>query len=393
MSGRREFLRDLIVLPAHDWAHLVRFGADVRHAVFMLDFLKKRRFRRMLWVRRVHPRRRLLSRNEGEGGVRERLFPLPGGWLYRVRRYDALKCGGVFLYEHHLPHAANRMLAVTVRNLGRWLCPDPLLFVGDPKEAWSIGHCGEGKSWFDIDDDWRTAPEFQRKRRRIADGYRHAERADLLTANTEAAARVVSMAQKVEVIRNGGAAEGDAVGRADRRTFSWPRPAAGLVGRYTDGRLDLELLRATLAAPGLRSLVAAGDFSKAPKALEILRDSGKVFERGELSHNEILRLYEDLDLLIAPHRVGPYTAAQDSIKIYEAALRGLPVLSTPVLPATDHPEVCHATTEVSGWKHRIGEILRESPSMREKRRQVFRDETWERRCERLWTLIDGLRRA
>lgn len=368
--------RDLVAFPAHDWHRRLADGESLRQAALCDGMIQDPDISRFFWIRRVHPRRLFAGLAANAAFVRRPLLPLPGGVLYRIERYRGMEVEGRYLLEHHLPHSADTLLAFWLKGIFASLrVVLPVLWVGDPKEAWVFRALSASRRVFDAMDDWGLAPEFLHQRVAIRDGYRMALRADTVTCNTEGAGRRFHAHPDLRLLPN---AAGDGLVPA-HAPAERPRRRLGLVGHYSYGRLEPDLLCRTLEARPDCEIIHIGSFRQDGERLRRALAHPRFLSLGEMDVARTRAQMRRLDALLTPHPVCPYTRSQDRLTVYDALAMGLPVVSTELPPADRLHRLCYVARNAGEWGACLDAALAEPVTRRDARRAAMDTETWQTR--------------
>jgi len=365
--------RNFIVAPSHDWGHCLASGVALRHPALLGELFADPDAERVLWVRRVHPKRMRIQFGRSDNFARRFRGLVPGGALYRIETYAGRPVRRGWLYEHHLPYTADALVTATTRWFARtW--DEVTIWVGDPKEAFLFDAFPAAWKVFDVMDDWMLLPEFAHRRARIAEGYRRAMGSNVVVCNTEmAGGRFIGPPRRLLVPNAAHPAEDPPPlppdGVEDR-----PRPWFGVIGRYNDVRLDRAMLTEAVSAFPHASFFMAGRFPETVRAP--LAGSPNIVWFSELSHEAALGLMARLDALFVPHRVSPYTLSQDAIKIYEAMHYGVPVVAPPIPPTDTFAAHCYRVLRPEQVGDALARALSENAERREERRRAAESYTW-----------------
>jgi hypothetical protein len=369
---------DLVIFPSHDWRRRLT-ESGLRHVALVDEMIADPDIERLLWVRRVHPRRLLLKQESSPDFVRKALIQVGLGCLYQITRYAGSDCTGRYLFEHHLPHSADGLIAVAVKLWWRRTEARRVLWVGDPKESWSFDRLPAERSVFDVMDDWANAPEFASQRTRILEGYRLARKADVICANTPQAGMRFDGHSRLLMLPN---AIGNTLKEAVGRRLS-DRPQLGLIGHYSAARLDRDLVKRTLKARPDCDLRHAGRWLGDRDQFEQVMRFSNFKAMGVLSPEETQSLLAGLDALLVPHPVSSYTLSQDRLTVYDALALGVPVVSTAIPPAVRLENYCYVATDESNWLMMLDMALNEPESFRDARIHAMATETWHERWKAL----------
>jgi glycosyltransferase involved in cell wall biosynthesis len=209
---------------------------------------------------------------------------------------------------------------------------------------------------FDLLDDWTIHYAFDSIKKEVQDAYRAGfESARYVTANSEATAELARSFGRhdVKLITNG----------CDPEIFSQTSKAegsltVGYVGKIGK-RVDLELVQRVAASLPDVSFVLAGpildrEYEKPLKSIPNLT------LLGDIQYRNVPALLQSFDIGWVPHRVGEGEVGGDVIKTYEYRAAGLPVLTTPVLGATDRGLDNVHSAKLDGHVDFIGSLAHQS---------------------------------
>jgi glycosyltransferase involved in cell wall biosynthesis len=217
-------------------------------------------------------------------------------------------------------------LRLVVRRVG---FDRPVLWVNDVTYAPLIEQTG-WPSLYDVTDDWLLAPtpprELERLRRLEALALAQADEVVVCSA---ALAESRGKIRSVSLVPN--AVDVEHFQRPQPRpTDLPPRPTAVYVGSLHDARLDVELVARLAEALPQLSVVLVGPDALGVESHRLLGRLPNVHLLGARPYENVPAYLQHADLVIAPHRVSPFTESLDPIKAYECQAVGTPTLATPV---------------------------------------------------------------
>ena len=93
--------------------------------------------------------------------------------------------------------------------------------------------------------------------------------------------------------------------------------------------------------------------------------------------NKIKQYLYSFDIAMVPHLVNELTEGMDPLKIYEYLAVGLPIISTSVQGVGKFKELIYIANTPEEFSLYINEVLKENPALRERRRQVAKEYTWD----------------
>jgi glycosyltransferase involved in cell wall biosynthesis len=183
----------------------------------------------------------------------------------------------------------------------------------------------------DLLDDWELHQAFQNQKSLVRDSYKRLfERADHVFANSEGTIELASRYGRddAQLLLNG----------CDPDKFISESRASGpitigYVGKI-GSRLDIGLIsNISRDFPQLRFVFAGpilnGEFQK------LFKQRKNIDYLGDVPYEAVPNLLASFDLGWIPHSVGENEVGGDAIKLYEYRASGLPVLTTPIIGASD----------------------------------------------------------
>lgn len=225
---------------------------------------------------------------------------------------------------------------------------------------------------FDLLDDWTIHYAFESFRPAVEDAYRRIfDGATSVTANSEAT---------LELARRYGRADAQLLTNGcDPERFATESLATGpltigYVGKI-GRRVDLELVLATARSLPDARFVFAGPILDAEYE-EPLRNQPNISLLGDVHYSKVPALLQTFDVGWVPHRVGDGEVGGDVIKTYEYRAAWLPVVTTPVLGASDrgldHVDVVHARDQVQFF----ADLASSGPRIERRDGTIPPDATW-----------------
>lgn len=286
---------------------------------------------------------------------------------------------------------ARRGIAKAVRRLGgsveavisTWMFVDAYGFLGERRRAY----------WW-RDDPVAAAPLWRRSAARLARGDRRlTETSDLVVAVSEGvAADLRSRGVDAAYLPNGCDAGfyGGVDAAPDPPDVDLPAPVAGFVG-HLNGRTDLALLEATVAAGASLLLVGPRDPAFEPSRLEALLARPNVRHVGPRPFDELLPYLKKIDVGLVPYADSQFNRNSFPLKTLEYLAAGRPVVSTPL------PAVRSLATELVTLADAPGGFaaavlreasLRRDPAVVSERRAFAARHSWSARAEQLAGLLE-----
>jgi glycosyltransferase involved in cell wall biosynthesis len=226
-----------------------------------------------------------------------------------------------------------RQVQIVVR-LMRFTCP--VLWLNDVTYAPLIERT-RWPSLYDITDDWLLAPFVPRELERLRrlDGLALAH-ADEVVVCSPALAESRGRVRPVSLVPNG--VDIDHFRRPHPRPTDLPHtPTAVYVGSLHDARLDAELVGELADALPQLSVILVGPDVLGVESHQLLAARPNVYLLGPRSYENVPAYLQHADVVIAPHRVSPFTESLDPIKAYECLAVETPTVATRVAGFRDHP--------------------------------------------------------
>ncbi len=169
-----------------------------------------------------------------------------------------------------------------------------------------------------------------------------------------------------------------------------PRPRIGYVGSICS-RLDYDLLHKIANEHLEWSIVMiGGPDNYVPKDLvERLRKLPNVFILPKKDHEEIPRYMAKFDIGIIPFELNSLTKTMNLLKMYEYLAMGLPVVSTELPEVKLFSEEIKIARNHEEFVNLIEDELRTNNPLKIQRRiEVAKENSWEKRAEQISSLVD-----
>ena len=276
-----------------------------------------------VWRRNQH----LVAQLVAQGSVGEVRFVSPATKLRHVARARPLP--GVEVRTPHLLLPRRRggeaLLAAEVRG---WTRSCDLLWINDARLGLEVLRPGQ-LAVYDVTDDWRTA--------QMSD----ADRAALVRAEDALAGRATTvvcsqvLAERwvdrygvlPAVVQNG--VDLAAHEAATPQFLPGPGPHLVYVGTLHRERLDVPLVVALAAMPGVGQIDLVGPDCLDEASRVALLGTGRVVLHGPVGHQDVPGIMAGSDVLLCPHVVDDFTMSLDAIKSFEYLATPRPVVATP----------------------------------------------------------------
>jgi len=168
-----------------------------------------------------------------------------------------------------------------------------------------------------------------------------------------------------------------------------PKPRIGFLGILQD-RLDIGILEAIAREIPDASLVLAGPVWKNFDDSK-LRALSNVYFTGAVSYKEIPEFYAGFNVGIIPYKNNEFIKSTNSMKYYEYLSAGLPVVSTPAGGIEKFNGIISVANNSAEFVEAIkSSITQYSDSQRYQRREFVASESWKKRMETIFSLIDNI---
>lgn len=225
----------------------------------------------------------------------------------------------------------------------------------------------------------RIAPEI------ISEETQLYEKADIVVFSAKSLiqrklAEMPWLGDKAHLVRNGVDVDHFQPGEGGRRKV------VGYVGSL-DEWFDVAAVRLAAATHPECQFVLLGRVED--KKILALEDQPNVRFYGEVPYDRLPVYMAEFDVALIPFLVTPLTRATNPIKLYEYFSCGLPVVSTALPEVELFPDLVYLAHGPEEFAARVGQALEEqSPALRERRRKLAEEESWENRGRRISSLLD-----
>ncbi len=246
-----------------------------------------------------------------------------------------------------------------------------------------------GKKIFDAVDDWREHPYCKDWGDYLDQSYELIDKnADAIFTVSEVVQKIFPTNSNVNWIPNG--IDYDHYQKKEDRLNdklkNIKKPVIGYLG-IIESRLDFELLEKIAQKFSNASLVLAGPVWKHAK-VEKLQRMPNVHFVGPISYYDLPELYNFFDISIIPHKITPFTKSMNPLKMYEYLACGLPVVTTPVAGVEKFADYITVAENNNDFLKAIEANLNShSKGEVEKRKAAVRDQTWQTRLDKMFSLI------
>lgn len=170
-----------------------------------------------------------------------------------------------------------------------------------------------------------------------------------------------------------------------------PRPRIGFVGAITDHKLDLPLLRALAAAHPEYSIVLLGKVGEGDPWAEVesLRECPNVHWLGPRPYGSLPAYLKGFDVALLPSVINGYTLGMFPMKFFEYLGAGCPVVATALPSLAEFGHVAALAASPAQFVAAVERTLRGEAPPLERRLEVAREHTYERRTARMMELLEA----
>ena len=246
----------------------------------------------------------------------------------------------------------------------------------------------------DVIDDHREWPYVTRHHRSaLSRNYEEILRqSDLVIANCEPVARAMRLyCDSVHLVPNGAeprAMETDR-GPVPKALRTIEGPVVGYAGNLDSARLDLQLLEFVARERPQWTVVLIGSMHRSTE-IRVLEQYPNVRFLGPLDYRDALAHMEWFSVGLLPHLDNGMTRHMSPLKVYVYLSAGLPVVSTKVGNMEQFGSLVRTGDTRRTFIEQIEACLAEVRTQRwhEERRSFLRANSWDRRVEEVWSLIE-----
>ena len=279
----------------------------------------------------------------------------------------------------------------------------PILWLLRPFHADQIGLYGEKLVVYHVTDEYSGFPTVTDQA-----GFRAAEEALLRRADVVIVTSPALLASKgrynpcTHLAPNAVDYEGFqaalATGGPPAAWQALPRPRIGYVGALNE-KLDYDLLAAVARAHAAWQFVMVGalDLMGSPHKADGLKALPNVHWPGRAPVEQVPHAIAAMDACLLPYEKSPWTAAIDSLKLYEYLACGKPVAATdiPAAHAAFAEGLVHVADGPAGFGEAIGAALADTaPERIAARKAAAAANTWDDRVAQIETILaDALART
>lgn len=270
----------------------------------------------------------------------------------------------------------------------------PVLWLNPHYALHMAGHMGESQVIYDITDDWtELSQEPFLKTLTIAQDAALCRRADhVIVCSQHLYQAKRPLARHLHLIPNGvDAAHYRSV--PDRReplpeeARKWPKPVLGYTGTIHPDRVDVALVEQIARGLVQGSVVLLGPNLLTEPQRRRLEACKNIFSHPPVPYGQIPSYMRAFDVCITPHRVTPFTASLNPIKLWEYLAAGKPIIATPVAGFIDYPQHVYLAADAAGFLTAVSQALKEEPSRVAARQAEVTAHSWEARAEQIASLL------
>lgn len=169
-----------------------------------------------------------------------------------------------------------------------------------------------------------------------------------------------------------------------------PGPRLGYAGALSDFKVDFDLLTAIAERRPDWQLVLIGDerHGQADPRLARLARRSNVHLLGWRPYQDLPRYMAALDVALLPQLLNDYTRAMFPMKFFEYLAAGLPIVSTPLDAIRDYRSLYGVGADVTSFLDAIGAALQNRPPKLELDDPILRQNSWDKRLDRMLDIID-----
>jgi glycosyltransferase involved in cell wall biosynthesis len=272
---------------------------------------------------------------------------------------------------------------------------NPILWLNPHYAVHMVGRMGESKVIYDITDDWTELTQTPKmKNLTIRQDRELCRKADQVIVCSQRLFDIKrTLTKNLHLIPNGVDAE-HYLSVTDKHAIlpavatEWSRPILGYTGTVHPDRVDVNLVErlARKLSPG--SVVLLGPNMLPEAQRRQLLACGNVFFHPAVPYQQIPEYMRAFDVCITPHKVTPFTAGLNPIKLWEYLAAGKPIISTPVAGFTDFPQHIYLASDAQSFLDQLWNALTEPASRIAARRAAVAQHSWSARVEQIAALLE-----
>jgi glycosyltransferase involved in cell wall biosynthesis len=273
----------------------------------------------------------------------------------------------------------------------------PILWIYHPEAARILEHIPARFVCYDCVDDFRTFPQYRKRRDAIAalEGWL-LERAGLVFTTSPALYEIKRQQNpNTHLVPNVGDYEHFSRAMLPETEIpsdlaGIPEPRIGFVGAIDDYKLDVNLLAQVAASREDWSFVLIGPVGVAEKQARLQAlCRPNVHLLGYRSYENLPAYLKGMDACIIPYAVNEHTASVFPIKFFEFLATDKPVIVTPLPSLLPYKDVVAVAEGPEAFARAIEDALRgDTADARAARLALARANTWDKRVDTLLSLVE-----
>jgi len=174
-----------------------------------------------------------------------------------------------------------------------------------------------------------------------------------------------------------------------------PGPRIGFIGAISGYKVDFALLQRMAAAHPDWSIVMIGKIGEGDPWTELgmLKELPNLHFIGPRAYSQLPAYLKGFDVAILPSMINEYTRGMFPMKFFEYLAAGRPVVSTDLHALQSYREVAYLAADHEAFIRGVEDSLAGNGAGLEQRLDAARDQTYERRTDRMMKLISQLRNS
>lgn len=168
-----------------------------------------------------------------------------------------------------------------------------------------------------------------------------------------------------------------------------PPPRIGFIGAISGYKVDFSLLRAMAEVHPDWSIVLIGKVGEGDPWTDVslLKDLENIHFIGPRSYESLPAYLKGFDVAILPSMINEYTRGMFPMKFFEYLAAGCPVVSTRLHAISGYSHVAYLADDRSDFIRGVEQALSGHCASLPERLDAARDQTYERRTERMMQLV------
>jgi len=270
----------------------------------------------------------------------------------------------------------------------------PVLWVNDHNTANAIVRFSRSALIYDVTDDWTRFDQSTSATRQVVANDRWlCQNADAVVVCSESlfeAKKVLVPHNRLFLVPNGVDIEhyADCIDPQRRLNASSNAPVFGYTGSIHGQRVDVDWVAnlSSILDHGIIRFV--GPDMLTTQERESLLKTGRVEFCGPKPYDELPALMREMDVMIVPHLVTPFTESLNPLKLWEYLAAGKPIVSTPVAGFRDFPALVRLASTPTDFYAAMIDSLTESPDVAVQRRAAAEGHSWQSRADEIEKVIE-----